>query len=67
MYATKCSVCGELATLIEHQFKEGPAHKPHRGWSYWAALYHHPETKASYCSPACATKALGRAEPAPQP
>lgn len=34
--------------------------KPLREWVYRAAIYHHPITREPYCSPDCATAALGR-------
>lgn len=60
-----CAVCGRPCEDIEHHWFEGlgyaswyPGYRPVREWRYTAPLYHHPETHAPYCSPACASEAL---------
>ena len=54
----RCAIC-ETATTVElHRFIEGDPFRPKREWQYVAALYHHPTSRAPYCSAACATKGL---------
>lgn len=68
----RCAVCGAAVEMLSQEFFEGLCHKsrprnyrPIREWSYAAALYHHPETHESYCSPQCATAALTNAAKSP--